>query len=198
MAEAAVKRRHLGDFFRYHLIRLHRLAAVSHDIALGVAFGVLVSFTPFIGFHLILCTVLCILFGGSKVASWIGTIVGNPVTFPLFYWADHQIGSWIIGLFTGTMTQVTNFELNLEQLGSMSAWKDLIWPILLGGLFLGPLAALVSYHLTFRFVEMARLRHHERISRAREKRFPGKPAPLSSETACSLAEKQPHAHPDRL
>ena len=174
MKPFAEKKRHFGDFLRYHLIRLHRLSALSHDIALGVAWGVVVSFTPFLGFHLILCTVLCVLFGGSKVAAWIGTIVGNPATFPLFFWADFQLGQRIIQLFSqssGAVAETTvDFKLDsLSQLTSGDTLTTLLLPIFLGSLVFGPMAGAISYAATRRFVQMTRNRHQRKMAKARSR-----------------------------
>ncbi len=164
------KKRDIKHFFRLQLIRLHRLAEHPHDISLGVAFGVFISFTPLIGFHLILATVLCIIFGGSKVASWIGTIVGNPATFPIFYWADHKIGSWLMERFGMNTAPVDANLFNAENLSFQTLFQDFthyLLPIGIGSIILGPLAAAIFYYATYAFVDMTRRRRQERMARAR-------------------------------
>ncbi|MBF0358452.1 MAG: DUF2062 domain-containing protein [Magnetococcales bacterium] len=164
------KKRALKHFFRYHLIRLHRLAEDSNAIALGVAWGIFVSFTPFLGFHLILCTIMCIVFGGSKLAAWIGSLIGNPATFPIFFLADHKLGSWMMNLFGVTLDSKVekSFEgLSLDAL--FSDMSNIIVPILFGATILAPLAAVVGYWTTYKFVELARFRRMKRMKMAREK-----------------------------
>ncbi|MGN7610728.1 DUF2062 domain-containing protein [Magnetococcales bacterium HHB-1] len=161
------KKRAMSDYFRYQMLRLVRIRANPHQIALGVAFGVYISFTPLLGFHLILATLLCLPFGASKVASWIGTIIGNPLTFPIFFWVDYHIGSWVMGregdldlsFFSGDKF---NLDLLLEN------FSNLFWPILLGGgLFLGPLVAAICYYLTLSSVNLRRRRRRRRMKKAR-------------------------------
>ena len=175
------KRREIRHFFRLQLNRLHRLAEQPHDISLGVAFGVFISFTPLIGFHLILATLLCIMFGGPKVASWIGTVVGNPATFPFFYWADHRIGSWLMEHVGMATTQVDTRLFNPENLSFQTLLQDFshyLLPISLGSIILGPLVAAIFYYFTYSFVDLTRRRRNQRMSEAREsylkqqKRFP--------------------------
>ena len=77
--------------FAYLLQRIARMPGSPLSIAIGVACGVSVSFTPFIGFHFLLGAFLAYLLRGNILASAIGTIVGNPWTFPLasvgfFHW----------------------------------------------------------------------------------------------------------------
>ncbi|MBF0455634.1 MAG: DUF2062 domain-containing protein [Magnetococcales bacterium] len=164
------KKREMRHFFRYQLIRLHRLAEDSHAIALGVAWGIFVSFTPFLGFHLILCTLMCILFGGSKLASWIGSLIGNPATFPFFFWADHRLGSWIMGLFGlggGGTVKFSWDSLTFDAL--FSDMTHIIVPILFGAVILAPLAAACGYWATYKFVELTRHRRLARMKLARQR-----------------------------
>ena len=164
------KKRELRHFIRYQLIRLHRLAEDSHAISLGAAWGIFVSFTPFLGFHLILCTLLCIILGGSKLASWISSLVGNPATFPLFFWADHRLGSWMMDFFG--IPRDASVELSFENLSFDALFSDMsniITPILFGAIILAPLAAASGYWATYKFVELTRHRRMERMKAARQR-----------------------------
>ena len=78
--------------------RIGRLPGTPYRIAAGFACGAAVSFTPFIGLHFVLAMVLSLLIRGNVIASAIGTIVGNPWTFP-FIWAwTYALGQWILGV----------------------------------------------------------------------------------------------------
>jgi uncharacterized protein len=164
------KKRVLKHFFRYQLIRLHRLAEDPKAIALGSAWGIFVSFTPFLGFHVILCTIMCIIFGGSKLASWISSLIGNPATFPFFFWADYKLGSWImdiLGIARDTTTEFSIDGLSLDAL--VNDMSNIIVPILFGAVILAPLAAATGYWATYKFVELTRHRRMKRMKLAREK-----------------------------
>ncbi|MBF0379819.1 MAG: DUF2062 domain-containing protein [Magnetococcales bacterium] len=164
------KKRDLKHFFRYHLIRLHRLAEDPKAIALGSAWGIFVSFTPFLGFHLILCTIMCIIFGGSKLASWISSLIGNPVTFPFFFWADYTLGSWmmdILGIARDTTTKLSIEALSLDAVAN--DMSNIIVPILFGAVIMAPLAGATGYWATYKFVELTRHRRMKKMKLAREK-----------------------------
>lgn len=81
---------------QYTLYRIGRLPGSGYAIAGGFAWGAAMSFTPLIGFHIFLAIVGAWLTRCSAVAAAIGTVVGNPWTFP-FIW----IGLYKIGIFMG-------------------------------------------------------------------------------------------------
>ncbi|MBF0588875.1 MAG: DUF2062 domain-containing protein [Magnetococcales bacterium] len=185
-----------GRYLHYHTIRLLRLPDNHHNIALGVAWGVFISFTPLLGFHLILATLLCVIFGGSKVASWIGTLIGNPATFPIFFWSDYQLGSWLLrmdsggGALSALASQGQSITTFLEQVLSF-VWSygktfivggqpveaaftlEQFWiyyaPIMLGGVILGGLVGAGFYYATYRFVDLTRRGRERRILVAKER-----------------------------
>ena len=103
------------------LQRIKKLPGTTESIAIGIACGVAISFTPFLGFHMVLAAGSAWLLGGSIVASALGTIVGNPWTFPFI---------WIAVLYTGRKLlrlehseEPTDFEAFFS-----SAWQALKEP----------------------------------------------------------------------
>jgi len=77
--------------------RLRRLPGTPYRIAAGFASGAAVSFTPFIGFHFVLAGLLALLLRGNLMAAAIGTVVGNPWTFPFIWTWIYSAGTWILG-----------------------------------------------------------------------------------------------------
>ena len=83
---------------RYYQHRVGRLPGSPQFIAAGFATGFAISFTPFIGFHLLLGMVACFIFRMSVVAMLIGTMLGgNPWTFPFFWVGTYKVGEMIFG-----------------------------------------------------------------------------------------------------
>ncbi len=82
---------------RYLIHRLARVQGSPEHIARGVAFGIAVSFTPFIGLHVLLAAGLAWIFGGNVIASALGTIAGNPWTFPFIWLITYRIGAVFLG-----------------------------------------------------------------------------------------------------
>ncbi len=77
---------------KYILLNLKRMKGSSHEIAVGLACGISVSFTPFIGFHALFAITLAWVLRGSMAAAIIGTLFGNPWTFPFIWYASYGIG----------------------------------------------------------------------------------------------------------
>ena len=129
---------------RYLGKRIVRLSASPHVVAMGFATGVFASFTPFIGLHLVIAALLCIILGGNILASAFGTIVGNPLTFPLIWATTFELGSYMLG-HTASKAPET-IEPALSYSGLYAIWPS-IKPMVYGAMPLGLLAAIVSYIL---------------------------------------------------
>ncbi len=110
----------------YYFLRLARLEASIYSISAGFACGSMVSFTPFIGFHFILALVLAFVIRGNILASMIGTVVGNPFTFPFIWVTIYNIGI----IFFNPDKLNKNVELNLESV--LNGGWDIILPMLIG------------------------------------------------------------------
>lgn len=85
----------------YLLHRLKRLPGEPSSIAMGVALGAAVSFTPFLGLHILISFAFCLLLRANMVAAVLGTLIGNPWTFPFMWWISFQIGAALLGLEAG-------------------------------------------------------------------------------------------------
>lgn len=131
-----------------------RLRDSVHAIAMGVAIGAFVSFTPLMGLHILLACGLAWVLRGNVVASVLGTAVGNPFTFPAIWLASYRTGSWLLGRATQREGAAENLaDVFLRTEGAwydviVGMWHPLIWPMLVGGLPLGVLAGAACYVLT--------------------------------------------------
>ena len=110
----------------YYFLRLARLEASIYSISAGFACGSMVSFTPFIGFHFILALIVAFAIRGNILASMIGTVVGNPFTFPFIWLTIYKIGI----IFFDPKKLINNVELNLENV--LNGGWDILLPMLVG------------------------------------------------------------------
>jgi uncharacterized protein len=155
----------------YAVKRVVRLSGTPHSIAAGAACGVAISFTPFMGFHLIGAFLLCWVVRGNYLAAVIGTLVGNPWTLPFLLLASYQLGHALLG---GPAAPIEAFQD--WNLGTFFAKLEAVfWPMALGSLPLGLVAGLATYFPLVRIVAA----YQETRARRRQSRRALKPHPAS-------------------
>lgn len=123
--------------------RLWRLSGSPHTIALGVAVGVFVSCTPFLGLHVLLAMLVTWVLRGNVLAGIFGTMIGNPVTYPPVWFATYDLGNWFLGMradnvdVTSTLMSERSFDMILP----------IIVPMAVGSVPVGLAAGSISYLL---------------------------------------------------
>lgn len=138
------------------LQRLYKLKGTPYAIAAGAACGVAISFTPFVGFHMVLAALTAWLVRGSILASALGTIIGNPWTFPFIWLAVLYTGRVFLGAETG-MTPRVDFETFFEKsfhalmnfdfdLFFQDIWP-ILWPMMIGCIPYYLVSWAVTYYL---------------------------------------------------
>jgi uncharacterized protein len=133
-------------YSRYTLHRLARLPGTPHSIAAGFACGVAMSFTPLVGAHVLLALLVSWLIGGSLLSALIGTIIGNPWTFPFIWLWIYNVGLWL-GIAAGDAGRA-DFGVFFSDLIDASLRMDMnfiadrAWPILAPMLAGGAITAL--------------------------------------------------------
>ena len=147
--------------------RIKRLPGTPNRVAAGFACGVAVSFTPFIGFHFILAALLALVMRGNIIASAIGTVAGNPWTFPFIWIWTYNIGHWVLGHEQfGALPD----EFSIQYIFDNPL--DVLWPMVMGGLPTGLLAWLIAFFVMRDIVRRYRLRRRKRLrAKLRRKRF---------------------------
>jgi uncharacterized protein (DUF2062 family) len=146
---------------RYLLLRLTHAPGTPHGVAAGLAAGVAVSLTPFLGLHLLLSLGLAYLTRGDLLAAALGTLVGNPWTLPLILAADYRLGCLILGLPRQGLHLPGEFGLD-TLLGEVGR---LLWPMAVGSVPLAAAAWAVIYVSAVRAVAAGRERRLRRRGR---------------------------------
>lgn len=181
--------------FHYIKHRLNRLPDRPERIARGIFAGVLISFTPLFGFHLGGAVVLAWLVRGNVIAALFGTLIGNPLTFPLIALVSIKLGHWMLGrhlapvqtegLFETFGHAFQNLHHNLvafftheptQWQGLANFFDGIFLPYLVGGLLPGIAAGLVCYFIALPIVtayqNRRRTRLKERLTKIRAKISP--------------------------
>ncbi len=158
-----------GRSTRYVAHRIGRLRATPHAVAAGVAAGVSVSFLPLSGAHFLLAAALAWATRGNLVASAIGTLAGNPWTFPPIWIGSYELGLLMLPgtegmprLGVGAFAQLFANLVRSVITADLDLFMDAVWPfwmpMMVGGLPLALASWVASYVGTRRLVEKVRAR----------------------------------------
>ena len=94
-----------------------------------------ISFTPFLGLHIAMACCIVYLTRGNYLAAVIGTVVGNPWTFPLFFALTGAIGTAIIG--GGAVAEIPVWDWDAILAGPVdyfSKFLPVVFPLIVGGI----------------------------------------------------------------
>jgi uncharacterized protein len=150
----------------YVVKRITRLSGTPHSIAAGVACGVAISFTPFIGFHLLGAFLLCLLVRGNYIAAAVGTLVGNPWTFPFIWVVTYEVGHALLGARAAQMQPVQHWDLATF----FAKAEAVFWPMIVGGVPLAVIAGLATYFPLMRMVAVYQQeRRNRRVQRRQDR-----------------------------
>jgi uncharacterized protein (DUF2062 family) len=167
--------------FVYYVKRLTRLSGTPHNIAAGFACGVMVSFTPLVGLHILLGCLVALIVRGNFLAVAVGTLVGNPWTFPFMWLASYEVGKFLLGADSPAAGPLPSVFRDLvghlgeaaRAAGPVAVLKTLVAdlsvvakPVLVGGIPLGIAAGLLTYFPLVRAIAA----YHELRRRRRERR----------------------------
>ena len=127
----------------YYKLRLARLPASNYAISSGFACGSMVSFTPLLGLHFILAVIFAFLIRGNFIAALIGTVVGNPITFPFIWGLIYKVGTYVTNMQHVNNSHKINFDMIINQT------YEIFFPMLLGGIIIAPLVWIISYFIIY-------------------------------------------------
>lgn len=149
--------------------RIIRLSDSSQKIALGLAIGVGISFTPILGTHFIQAGLLAYLLRANFLAALVGTFAGNPWTFPFMWWAAISLGSFLFGLFglptSAALPDAASFSVIWDLM--TSAPLRVFAPWFVGGYLIAIFSIPFTYLLAYKFVSGAKAARR----RAREQKL---------------------------
>lgn len=80
--------------FKYYLLRLFRLKAGSHQVAMGLTLGFVPNWFPTFGLGPMLSIGLAKLTGVNMVAAVIGGLMGAPI-WPALFFLNYKVGSLV-------------------------------------------------------------------------------------------------------
>ena len=135
------------------------MPASSYAISSGFACGSMVSFTPLWGLHFVLAVIFAYLIRGNIIAALIGTVVGNPITFPFIWGLIYKVGTFVTSIKQVNTGNKINFEMIVNQT------YEIFFPMLVGGIVIAPLVWIITYFIIYSFISSYKHRKNKNTKR---------------------------------
>ncbi len=119
----------------------------------------MVSFTPLLGFHFLLAVILAYFIRGNFIAALIGTVVGNPITFPFIWGLIYKVGTFVTNIKLDKKTH----EINLDMIVNQT--YEIFFPMLVGGIIIAPLVWVTTYYVIYSFIASYKKRKNKKNKR---------------------------------
>ena len=143
--------------FRAAFRRLLAIDDPPERTALAFSLGVFIAFSPFLGLHTIMATLIAFMFRFNKIAIYTGTFLNNPLfTLVPIIIASYAVGAFILGRPLSIPDEGLELLKNprifsgeyYQQL-FVHSWS-IVWPFSVGAMALSVVCSLLAYPLTLR------------------------------------------------
>jgi uncharacterized protein (DUF2062 family) len=143
--------------FRAAFRRLLAIDDPPERTALAFSIGVFIAFSPFLGLHTIIATLIAFVFRFNKVAIYSGTFLNNPpLTLVPIIIASYAVGAFFMGRALRIPPEGIELIKDPHLLTAdyyrrifVQSWF-LVEPFALGGIVLSVVCSLIAYPLTLR------------------------------------------------
>jgi uncharacterized protein (DUF2062 family) len=145
--------------FRAAFRRLLAIDDPPERTALAFSIGVFIAFSPFLGLHTIMATVLAFLFRFNKIAIYTGTFINNPfLTLVPIIIASYAVGAFVMGrplsLPAGGLELLRDPHLLTGDYWRrlFEQTREVLLPFAIGGMILSVVCSLLAYPVTLRLL----------------------------------------------
>ena len=133
--------------------------------ALAFSIGVFIAFSPFLGLHTIMATLVAFIFRFNKVAIYAGTFINNPfLTLVPIIVVSYAVGALVLGRPMGIPPEGVELLKN-PRIFTSEYYREIfvhsryiVEPFAVGGTILSVVCSLVAYPLTLRALRAYRSR----------------------------------------
>lgn len=150
--------------------RFVKIRGTPPEIALGLALGLFVAMSPFMGLHTAIAVCLAAVLKWNKISAAIGVWLSNPLTAPVIYGATWFAGSKITGAtLAENLPHTFSFKASLQFLLNTPA---ILSTLTIGGIVLGIPLSILGYYVAFGIVQkyQAGVREKLKARKARRKK----------------------------
>lgn len=144
----------LKHWLNEHHMTLMAIVDTPHSIALGSAIGIFLGFTPLYSLKTLLSIAVAWICRCNKIAAAIAVTVHDVAIFamPAIYLAEYKLGCWTLGRAAPHRVHFVGFHDYL----SWHVFTRVVWPALVGSLFLAVPSAIAVYFVMRVLVTRAR------------------------------------------
>jgi uncharacterized protein (DUF2062 family) len=143
--------------FRAAFRRLLAIDDPPERTALAFSIGIFIAFSPFLGLHTIMATVIAFAFRFNKVAIYTGTFINNPfLTLVPIIIGSYAVGAFILGRPLNIPDEGVELLKDPHLLSGeyysrlfVQSWS-IVWPFAVGGTVLSVVCSVIAYPLTLR------------------------------------------------
>ncbi len=135
----------LSKLLRLLKMKIYRIRDFPESVAIGLAWGAAVSFTPLLGFHLIIGYLGTVLMRGNLIATTVGSVIGNPWTFPFFFYFAYKFGL----IFVSAPLEEYEFSINFL----LQNFNRLFLPTLVGSVPIAIIVWFITYKTSKFYLE---------------------------------------------
>lgn len=166
-----------------------------HTLALGIAIGMFVTFTPLIGFQMLLSVTLAWLLRANKAVGIPIVWISNPLTIIPIYYPCYVIGCKMLSIPVvtddwdriGQEWQVLVADPSTRWMDKVSFWwgnlMQFVGPLGLGCLVVGSVAGVLAYYISLYTIRQYRLRRWGQL-------MPPSTTPVESIDDAAIAKKE--------
>ena len=152
--------------FRAAFRRLLAIDDPPERTALAFSIGVFIAFSPFLGLHTIMATVVAFAFRFNKIAIYTGTFINNPILtlIPIII-VSYAVGAFILGRPLSIPDEGVEllrdphlFSADYYRQLFVQSWNNIVWPFAIGATVLSVVCSVLAYPLTLRALRAYRNR----------------------------------------
>jgi uncharacterized protein (DUF2062 family) len=156
--------------FRAAFRRLLAIDDPPERTALAFSIGIFIAFSPFLGLHTIMATVVAFAFRFNKVAIYTGTFINNPfLTLVPIIIISYAVGAFFLGRPLGIpdegialLQDPHLFSRDYYRRLFLQSW-NIVWPFAVGATILSIVCSLLAYPLTLWALRKRRLKRNKSV-----------------------------------
>lgn len=154
--EIAYPSKGLSRPFSYIWLRIKRRPGTPEYVAKGFAIGMLISFTPLIGAHVVGAIFIAWMFRADALAAVFASLIINaPVTFGIIFPLTYRVGKAVMNLQPRfAAVQLDSYQELLQKMWPIESWTqlrhitwELFLPMTIGGFVTGIPVSIGCYYI---------------------------------------------------